>query len=203
LVADFEAKAGTGTSNKSFIMSHRFELLSFLNEQDMGVMMAAGEHIEKHRVLEKHWESCAIVRALFQGEKADAYYADYRKHVKQIVADAYVDRKICVKSTAAAMEQCKQKARELCAGGSFWWKSGIQAHIEYFGNDTTIQFNDVTMEYKLRFAAIEKVIMMESGELPPFTWDDAFRLQKKPYDADQVAHGQSYLPPYQPCLIIH
>jgi hypothetical protein len=75
-----------GTSAKTFIMTHRFEVLAFISEDSLNTMMAKGGHLEKHSIIAKQWDHCAILRALFKDEKDTAAYAKYREDVIEFLA---------------------------------------------------------------------------------------------------------------------
>ena len=88
LAQEFEDLNGTGTSPRTFIMTHRYEVLAFISEANLTTVMESTDHLAKFAVLQSHWESTVIVRTLFKEKKRDVDYANYRDQVVQIVDDA-------------------------------------------------------------------------------------------------------------------
>ena len=186
LSEEFIEQASSGTSTKTFVMTHRWEVLAFLTEAELATMLSDQNHLKKHEVLASLWEDKAIVRALWKDQKRDVDYAHYRKKVIDLINGVIVDGELPLEKRQDVMDACKEMARELVGGGSFWWKSGIAAAIDYRGKACNVEFNDITMEYKLRVSAIEKPSLLHSGILPPFTWEDVLFTKKAAFDPEQI-----------------
>ena len=52
-------------------MTHRFEMLAFLTEKELGLLLQTKDRLAKFNVLSSHWTSCALVRALFKDCKRE------------------------------------------------------------------------------------------------------------------------------------
>ena len=186
LVCAYEAHTGGGKTAKTFLFTNRFELVAFLPETKLAIMMTDKNHNDKHDILAEYWDKYAIVRTIFKEHKMMADYANYRLQVIRIIDDALTNGPLSDGVRQQVLDSCKEKARDLVDGGSFWWKPGIKTSVAFLGKDCALEFNDVTLEYKCRLYAITKTEDLRAGRLPSFPWDDVLMSDKCPYDPDQV-----------------